>query len=123
MNTLLKTLMVTGFLIIAVSGSAWAGWFEDRQDRQMHRINRGVSSGQLIKFETRELMREQQGIKRQIQIARSDGILTCIERRRLTYLQDKASSHIRRLMLNQLMYRANPFERGVAPTATQRNRF
>lgn len=122
MNTVLKTLLITGLLFIAVSASAWAGRIEDRQDKQLHRINHGASSGRLTKFETRELMLEQQDIKRQIQNARSDGIITCIERRQLKCVQDRASQHIRRLMFNRFVYRPNSFERGHAPTATQRRR-
>jgi hypothetical protein len=122
MNTAVKTLMITGLLTIAAAASAWACRIEDRQARQMHRINRGVSSGQLIKYETNKLMREQRVIKRKIQIARADGMLTHIEIRRLTYLQDRASRNIRRFMHNNLFYRSNRFERGLAPAATQRRK-
>lgn len=122
MNAVLKTLLITGLLIIVANSSAWADRIEDRQARQLHRINRGASSGQLTKFETHELMHEQRAITRQIRIARADGILIPIERRRLKCLQDRAGRNIRRLKHNHLVYRPNRFEKGLAPAATQRRR-
>ncbi len=122
MNSMIKILMITGLFTITAIGSAWAGWLEDRQARQMHLISRGASSGSLTKFETRELMREQRMIARQIRIARADSILTSVEHRRLACLQDRAGQHIRRLKHNHLVYRPNRFEKGVAPAAAQRRR-
>lgn len=121
MNAVIKTLMITALFAIVATGSAWAGRIEARQARQMQRINWGVSSGQLIKFETRELLREQRAITRRIRMARADGILTPIERRRLNWLQDRAGRNIRRLMHNHLVYRTNRIERRLAPAAAQRH--
>ena len=122
MNSMIKILMITGLFTIVAIGSAWAGRIEDRQARQMHLINRGASSGRLTKFETRELMREQRMIARQIRIARADSILTPVEHRRLTCLQDRAGLNIRRLKHNHLVYRPNRFEKGLAPAAAQHRR-
>lgn len=120
MNAVIKTLMITALFTIVAVGSAWADRIDIRQARQLQRISCGVSSGQLIKYEARELMREQRTITRRIRIARADGILTHFEYHRLKCLQDRAGRNIRRLMHNHLIYRTNRVERGAAPVAAQR---
>ena len=120
MNAVIKILMISALFTIVAAGSVWADRIEARQARQLQRIDYGASSGQLIKFETRELMREQRAITHRIRMARADGILTHIERRRLKCLQDRAGRNIRRLMHNHLVYRTNRIERGLGPAVAQR---
>jgi hypothetical protein len=69
---------------------------DHRQDRQAHRIDQGVASGELTRAEARRLGREQAGIARGEARAEGDGVLTRREARRLEHRQDVASRHIAR---------------------------
>ncbi len=122
MKTAVTVLLMTSLLSLALAGSAWAGRIEDRQAAQMQSIHNGLTSGRLTRFETRDLIREQQTIRREIRRARADGRLTRAERRHLHFLQYQAAHHIRRLKNNQLVSRPSRFEKGVAPMGATRGR-
>ena len=123
MKTAMTTLLMTGLLTLAWAGGAWAGRIEDRQAAQMQSIHNGLLSGRLTRFETRDLMRQQKSIQREIRRARYDGRLTRAERRHLYFLQYEAAQHIRRLKNNHIVSRPpSRFEKGVAPTGMPRGR-
>ena len=122
MKTALYAIVITGILTISGVGSAWAKQLEDRLAMQHRRISHGVSSGLLIKSEARELRLEHRMIRDRFKIARSDGVLTHIERRHLKFLLDRASRNICRLKQNQLIYRPNPYEKAQRTSTMQRGR-
>lgn len=65
-----------------------------RQARQQHRIAQGVAEGSLTVPEARGLRAQQRHIARVERHAKSDGVVTAVERRHLHGLQDRASRHI-----------------------------
>ena len=70
---------------------------DQRQDRQQHRIHRGIGSGALNARETYRLERQQGRIARFEARSRADGPgLTWRERYRLERMQDRASRNIYR---------------------------
>lgn len=79
-----------------------------RQNRQRHRIRKGVDKGQLVHWEARKLRREQRRIADKIHQFRSDGWINRHERHRITQLQDNASNHIRRKKHNNITRYQNP---------------
>jgi len=98
-----------------IATSAQAGWDRDgyghkqayqqsraysqqinaRQDRQMDRIQAGMRSGQLTRFEFRELMREQHDIRAMEQRFRADGRIDAREFHRLDRALDLANRNIK----------------------------
>lgn len=66
----------------------------ERQHRQMHRIQEGAASGDLTRGETRRLVDEQRAIRREESAFRSDGVLTPREREHLHRDLDRSSNHI-----------------------------
>lgn len=67
-----------------------------RQDRQMQRIQAGFRNGMLTRFETRELMRQQAGIRDMERHFRSDdGRIDAREFQRLDHALDMAARNIR----------------------------
>jgi hypothetical protein len=86
---------------IGFSGSAFAGStddpvIQDRMQRQQERINQGVSSGQLTPHETARLEAQQAKIQQDEMRARSDGVITAAEKRKLTREQNRANKDIYR---------------------------
>jgi hypothetical protein len=86
---------------IGFSGSAFAGStddpaIQDRMQRQQERINQGVASGQLTPHETARLEAQQAKIQQDEMRARSDGVITAAEKRKLTREQNRASRDIDR---------------------------
>lgn len=67
----------------------------ERQDRQMDRIQAGMRSGSLTRYEFRELMQEQRQIRAMEQHAKADGIIDPHEYQRLDRALDRASRSIR----------------------------
>lgn len=66
-----------------------------RQDRQMDRIQAGMRTGQLTRYEFRELMREQHDIRAMEQHFRSDGRISAREFQRLDRALDVANGNIK----------------------------
>jgi hypothetical protein len=66
-----------------------------RQDRQMQRIRVGQRTGQLTRFEFRELMQEQHKIRAIERHFREDGVIDAREFRRLDHALDRAGRTIR----------------------------
>jgi uncharacterized membrane protein YebE (DUF533 family) len=66
-----------------------------RQERQMERIQAGMRSNQLTRFEFRELMREQRAIRAMEQHFRADGRIDAREFQRLDRALDAASLNIK----------------------------
>ena len=66
-----------------------------RQDRQMDRIQAGMRSGSLTRFEFRDLMQEQHRIRAMEHHALADGIIDPREYQRMDRMLDGASRDIR----------------------------
>ena len=66
-----------------------------RQDRQMERIHAGMRSGNLTRFEFRELMHEQREIRAMERYFRADGMIYGHEFQRLDRALDIASHNIK----------------------------
>lgn len=67
----------------------------ERQDRQMERIEAGMRSGALTRFEFHALMQEQHHIRAMEQHFRADGMIDAREFQRLDYALDAASRNIK----------------------------
>lgn len=96
MRIRMLTAAILGFGALAAAMPAEAR-INQRQDRQQHRIYRGIGSGQLTPRETYRLERQQAHIDRYEARSRADGPgLTWRERYRLERMQDRASRNIYR---------------------------
>ena len=100
MKTILFTLVAIGLSGLIFSGQATAGKFSQRQVWQQKRIWQGIKSGQLTRYEARNLWHEQHKIQRLKKSFWRDGHLSRRERIRLVYWLDKADKHIFQLKHN-----------------------
>ena len=73
---------------------------ENRLDRQYHRVDRGIRSGQLTRREAKRLHRQQRRITQMQRRFLHDGHLDRYERDRLEQKLDRASERIYRLKHN-----------------------
>jgi hypothetical protein len=78
-----------------VTVPAMADRIDNRQARQMERIDHGVRNGTLTRFEAIKLRKQQRDIARLERKFERDGRLTRNERATLTKLQNRASRMIR----------------------------
>ncbi|MDE2606244.1 MAG: hypothetical protein KGL68_10035 [Burkholderiales bacterium] len=91
-------------LCLAATGGAFAQAapgdstprIDQRAANQQKRIDQGVASGQLTPREAQHLERRESHIAREESRAKSDGVVTARERRRLVRHQDAASRAIHR---------------------------
>ena len=92
------TSLVAASTIVAATAvtalPAQADRIDNRQARQMERIEQGVRSGQLTRFEARKLIAQQHDIAKLERKFERDGRLTPAERQQLTMLQNRASRMI-----------------------------
>lgn len=98
-----KLVTISAFLVIfglVITQSALAGRVGNRQVHQNQRIARGTADCELTRGETRQLLRQQHHIRKQKQLAWSDGVLTGKEKARLMKFQDRADRDIFRLKHN-----------------------
>ena len=80
--------------------TAFAGRIKNRQVRQQDRIYQGVRSGELSRYETRRLERQQVRIQKAKAGAWQDGTMTRRERVKLEAMQDIAGRSIYRAKHN-----------------------
>lgn len=69
---------------------------DQAQQNQRARIGQGAQSGELTRAETRHLVRQQQRLHRHENVAKSDGVVTPMERHRLRDHARHASRSIHR---------------------------
>lgn len=98
--------IVAAIMVVMCAGIAAAGAINDpginkRQWRQERRIEQGLASGQLTRWEARTLGREQMRIRRMEARMKSDGCLSARERLRLHRRLDSADRDIRRMKHNR----------------------
>lgn len=84
------TLLITGL----ASAQAETPVIDQRQTNQDHRIDRGITSGQLNEREARRLNRQQDHIDQLEDRAKSDGLVTREERARIGAAQNRSSRHV-----------------------------
>ena len=80
--------------ILGFSQSASAGVFKNRQINQEHRIQRGISNGQITPREARKLYRDQRQVRQLRRHFLADGRLSHREYKILTYRLDRSSKRI-----------------------------
>ena len=99
-----KVLVITALIAFAglvVVQPVLAGKGEGRHSKQGKRICQGIKSGELTRGETRQLVKQQQRIRKHQRIAWADGTLTGQERVGLERQQNTAGKHIYRLKHNK----------------------
>jgi hypothetical protein len=72
----------------------------ERQEKQKDRIKDGIQDGDINRREAGRLIQEQQQIRRQERIFKSDGEFTRVERAKVQRNLNQASRHIRRASRN-----------------------
>ena len=90
---------VSAVSILAVSiayAQADTSGIDQRQANQEQRIDRGIASGQLTGPEANRLNNQQEHINKMEDKAKSDGVVTKKERKKLHTAQDRASRKIAR---------------------------
>jgi hypothetical protein len=88
---------VSAALVLAVSiayAQADTPGIDQRQANQEQRIDRGIVSGQLTGREANRLNNQQEHINKMEDKAKSDGVVTKKERKKLHAAQDRASRRI-----------------------------
>lgn len=86
--------ILTLAIAFLLTQAAEAGRVNKRQGNQRARIHQGVKSGELTKREAHKLRQQQRSIHRQEKRAKSDGVVTDQEAKRLENRQDRASKAI-----------------------------
>jgi CRISPR/Cas system CMR-associated protein Cmr3 (group 5 of RAMP superfamily) len=66
----------------------------DKQIKQTKRIHQGVKSGELTRFETKQLMKQKRKLQKHKMIAKSDGVVTPKERARLNAQANRLNKNI-----------------------------
>ena len=87
---------VIGFSVPASAGSADDPVIQERMQNQQQRIDQGAASGQLTPREAARLEGQQAKIRQDEARAKSDGVVTVAEKRKLTAEQNRASRDIYR---------------------------
>jgi hypothetical protein len=103
MKKILLTVMITGlFGIFAGAADAQTTPRVDRrQQNQKTRVRRGVNSGELTRREVRGIKSSTKTTRRYEKRAKSDGVVTWKERRRLNRMQNRNSRKIYRKKHNR----------------------
>lgn len=85
MNTILKSMILAAGAMAVTAGTASAGTpvVNKRQNAQAHSIYNGVANGRLTFNETKRLVHGQKRVRRIEARAKSDGVVTPLERVRL----------------------------------------
>jgi len=89
---IIATVLLAGLL--SFSQTASAADFKNRQSHQKHRIQKGLSNGQITPREARKLYRDQRQVRQLRRHYLSDGNLSRRERKVLNYRMDRSSNRI-----------------------------
>jgi hypothetical protein len=94
---IMKVKVVAAALVLgAFFTSANAQTIKEKGKNQRHRIAQGVKSGELTKKETRNLVKDQREIRKDVKEAKADGVVTGAERKDIRQDQRQASRKIYR---------------------------
>jgi len=88
--------LAAALAIVAAPALADTPVLDQRQERQMERIQQGWQSGELTRREAAGLARGQQQVRRMEHRAKADGTVTSRERARLQQQANVQSRHIHR---------------------------
>ncbi len=94
------TLLATAIVLGAFFTNANAQ-IKQHAKNQHHRIAQGVKSGELTKKETRNLIKDQREIRKDVKEAKADGIVTAAEKKDIRQDQRQASRKIYRKKHNE----------------------
>ena len=89
---IIATVLLAGLL--SFSQTASAAEFKSRQSQQKHRIQRGLSNGQITPREADKLYRDQRQVRQLRRHFLADGDLSRRERNVLNYRMDRSSNRI-----------------------------
>ena len=101
MKKVLAVTALIAFTGLVVVQPVLAGRGAGRHFKQEKRICQGIESGELTRGETRQLVKQQQRIRKHQRIAWADGTLTGQNRVGLERQQNTAGKHIYRLKHNK----------------------
>jgi hypothetical protein len=92
----MKTVILAALALAVTCGTSFAGtpWIDARQNAQSHRIFKGVQSGRLTFGETQKLLQGQARVQNLENQAKSDGVVTPLERARIHAAQSVQSARI-----------------------------
>lgn len=103
LRLIFASLMVTGTMAVvslAQEGNHQPKPINERQQHQRHAIRDGVQDGDISRRELAGLAKEQNQIRRQERVFRSDGDFTRVERARVHRQLNQSGRHIRRAKKN-----------------------
>ena len=92
----MRTVILASLLLAVTSATSFAGtpWINARQNAQQHRIFKGVQSGELNFNETKKLLKGQARVQNRENQAKSNGVVTPLERARVHAAQNIQSARI-----------------------------
>ncbi len=92
----MRTVILASLLLAVTSATSFAGtpWINARQNAQQHRIFKGVQSGELNFNETKKLLKGQARVQNLENQAKSNGVVTPLERARIHAAQNIQSARI-----------------------------
>lgn len=99
--------MKTKIFVLAVaalftaSGAVEARRVDKRENRQSHRIQQGIKSGEVTKREAKKLIRGQKKVHAMENQAKADGDFSLEEKARIEHAQDRQSKKIFRAKHNE----------------------
>lgn len=97
-------LFILGLLFVGFTFSSYAQStpvVDKKERKQSKRIVHGVKNGELTRYETKQLVRQQREIRRTERRAKADGKVTRMEKRELRRKQTKANANIYRKKHNK----------------------
>jgi len=96
-----KILVLAAATLFVASGAAEARRVDKRENRQGHRIQQGIRSGEVTKREAKKLIRGQKKVHAMEEQARAEGNFSLEEKARIEHAQDKQSKKIFRAKHNE----------------------
>ena len=92
----MRTVILASLLLAVTSATSFAGtpWINARQNAQQHRIFKGVQSGELNFNETKKLLKGLARVQNLENQAKSNGVVTPLERARIHAAQNIQSARI-----------------------------
>jgi hypothetical protein len=92
----MKTIILASLVLAVTSASSFAAtpWINARQSIQSHRIYNGIVSGRITYPESQKLLQGQNHVQNLENQAKSDGVVTPLERARIHTAQTVQSARI-----------------------------
>jgi hypothetical protein len=92
----MKTIILASLVLAVTSATSFAGtpWINARQKAQSHRIYNGIVGGSINYPESQKLLQGQNHVQNLENAAKSDGVVTPLERARIHTAQTVQSARI-----------------------------